>query len=52
MAKMVMGGLHGEYYDPHREYPMNAVIPSVNLRKATMKDLIELYERSFKGWEI
>lgn len=51
MAKLVMGGLHGEYYDPDKEYPMNTVVPSVNIREATLKDLIDLYERSFEGWE-
>ncbi len=51
MAKMIMGGLDG-VYDPKKEYPLNAVLPSVNIRKATMKDVIELYEKSFEGWEL
>ncbi len=50
MAKMVMGGLYG-VYDPSKEYPLNASLPSVNIRKATMKNLIEIYEKSFEGWE-
>jgi hypothetical protein len=48
---MVMEGLYG-VYDPGKEYPLNTVLPSVNIRKATMKNLIELYEKSFGGWEI
>lgn len=51
MAKMIMGGIHGEY-DPNKEYSMNIILPSVNIRKATMKDIIGIYERSFEGWEI
>jgi alcohol dehydrogenase len=51
MAKMIMGGLYG-VYDPKKEYPLNAVLPSANIRKATMKNVIELYEKSFEGWEL
>ncbi len=51
MAKMIMGGMYG-VYDPTKEYPLNAMVPSVNIRKATMKDVIDLYEKSFVGWEI
>lgn len=51
MAYMTMGGLYG-VYDPQKEYPMNATIPSANIRKAMMKDVIELYEKSFEGWEM
>lgn len=51
MANMIMGGLYGEH-DLKKKYPMNAVIPSANIRKATIKDAIELYERSFEGWGI
>jgi len=50
-AKRVMAGLYG-VYDPDKEYPMDAVVPSANIRKATMKDVIELYEKSFEGWEM
>lgn len=39
-------------YDPKKEYPMTAAISTFNMRKATLKDVIELYERSFEGWEI
>jgi alcohol dehydrogenase len=51
MAKMIMGGLYG-VYDPSKEYPLNTVVPSVNIRKATLKNVIELYEKSFEGWEL
>jgi alcohol dehydrogenase class IV len=51
MAKMIMGGLYG-VYDPSKEYPLNAILPSVNIRKATMKNVIELYEKSFEGWKL
>ena len=50
MAKMIMGGLYG-VYDPSKDYPLNAILPSVNIRKVTMKNLIEVYEKSFEGWE-
>jgi alcohol dehydrogenase len=51
MAKMIMGGLYG-VYDPSKEYALNAILPSVNIRKATMKNVIDLYEKSFEGWEL
>ena len=51
MAKMIMGGLYG-VYDPSKEYPLNVILPSANIRKATMKNVIELYEKSFEGWEL
>ncbi len=51
MAKMLMGGMY-DVYDPNKEYPMNAIVPSANIRKATMKELIELYEKAFEGWEM
>lgn len=51
MAKMVMSGMYGEY-DPTKEYQMNTIVPSVNIRKTTMKDVIDLYEKSFEGWEL
>ncbi len=50
MVKMIMGGLYG-VYDPGKEYPLNAILPSVNIRKATVKNVIEIYEKSFEGWE-
>lgn len=52
MASMVMGGMGGmEVHDPGKEYPVNAPVPSANIRKATMGDLIKLYEKAFEGWE-
>jgi alcohol dehydrogenase class IV len=51
IAKMIMGGLD-QTYDPDREYSMNAILPSPSIRKATLKDVMELYERAFKGWEM
>jgi alcohol dehydrogenase class IV len=49
IVKMMMGGLYGQY-DPNREYPTDTIVPSANIRKSTMKDVIELYEKAFKGW--
>jgi len=51
MANSVMQWAHGNY-DPAKKYSMNTILPSANIRKATMKELIELYERSFEGWEM
>jgi len=51
MAKMIMAGLYG-IYDPEKEYSLNEIVPSANIRKATMEDTIKLYEKSFDGWEI
>jgi alcohol dehydrogenase class IV len=51
MAKMIMEGMYG-VYDPNKEYPINAIVPSTNIRKATMKDVIDLYEKAFEGWEM
>lgn len=51
MTKMIMGGMY-DTYDPSKEYPVNAIVPSANIRKATMKDVIELYEKAFEGWEL
>jgi alcohol dehydrogenase class IV len=51
LAKIVMGGPYG-VFDPNMEYPMNAPVPTFNIRKATMDDLIRLYEKAFEGWEL
>lgn len=51
LAKMAMGGLH-DAGDPSKDYPMNTPVPSVNIRKATMGDMIRLYEKAFEGWEL
>ena len=50
MAAMAMGGQYS-VYDPSKEYPLTAPVPSTNIRKATMGDLIRLYENAFEGWE-
>ena len=51
MAQMIMCGLYG-VYDPNKEYPPNAIVPSVNIRKATVTDVIRLYERCFEEWQL
>lgn len=51
LAKIVMGGPYG-IYDRGKKFPMNAPAPSFNLRKATMADVIRLYEKAFDGWEL
>jgi len=50
MAAMAMGGQYS-VYDPDKEYSMTALVPTANIRKATMGDLIRLYEKAFEGWE-
>lgn len=50
MAQMTMCGLYG-VSDPAKEYPLDAVVPSVNVRKATIADLIRLYEQCFEEWD-
>jgi hypothetical protein len=51
LGKIVMGGPYG-VFDPDMEYPMNAPVPTFNIRKAKMEDLIKLYEKAFEGWEL
>jgi hypothetical protein len=50
MAAMAMGGQYS-VYDPDKEYSMTALVPTANIRKATMGDLIRLYEKAFEGCE-
>ena len=50
LAAMAMGGQY-TLYDPSKQYPLNTPVPSANIRKATMGDMIKLYERAFEGWE-
>ncbi len=52
MAKMLMGGLYGGEVDPAKDYPMQAVVPIPNIRKVTMKDVVELYEKAFTEWQL
>jgi len=51
VARIVMGGLYAAR-DLAKEYPMNAVVPSANIRKATMADIIRLFEKAFERWEL
>jgi hypothetical protein len=46
-----MGGLH-EAGDTSKDLPMNTPLSSVNIRRATMGDMIRLYEKAFEGWEL
>lgn len=52
MTDMIMSGLYGGGLGKKKEYAMNAVLDMPNIRKATKKDVIELYEKAFEGWEI
>jgi alcohol dehydrogenase class IV len=49
MAKMMMGGMYGQC-DPNKEYPLTTIVPSANIRKSTIKDVLKLYQRAFEGW--
>jgi alcohol dehydrogenase len=51
MARIVMGGLYAAR-DLTKEYPLNALVPTANIRRATMADVINLFEKAFKGWEL
>ena len=51
LASIVMGGPYG-IYDRAKKFPMTAPVPSFNLRKATMADMIGLYEKAFDEWEL
>lgn len=51
MARIVMGGLYAAR-DFTKEYPMSALVPSANIRKGTMADVIKLFEKAFEGWEL
>ncbi|OGP67470.1 MAG: hypothetical protein A2169_12255 [Deltaproteobacteria bacterium RBG_13_47_9] len=51
MARMMMGGLDTTG-DLSKEYPMNTPVSTVNIRKATLGEVIRLYEKAFEGWEI
>jgi hypothetical protein len=31
---------------------MSALVPSANIRKGTMADVIKLFEKAFEGWEL
>jgi alcohol dehydrogenase class IV len=51
MAKVVTGGIFGRF-DPEKEMTMDTPVPAVNIRKATMKDVIDLFEKCFQGWRL
>ncbi len=51
VARVVMGGLYAAR-DTTKEYPVTSVVPSANIRRTTMGDMIRLLERAFEGWEI
>jgi alcohol dehydrogenase class IV len=50
MVGKLMGGLYGDY-DPNKKYPPDAVVLTPNIRKATMADVIDIFQRSFQGWD-
>ncbi len=50
MSRMIVGP--PGTYDPKKEYPLNSAVSTFNIRKATLKDVINLFERSFEGWEL
>ena len=49
MARMMMAGIYGQF-ERKTDYAMNSIVPSANIRKATIKDVMRLYEKAFKGW--
>jgi alcohol dehydrogenase len=51
MATMVMGGMYS-LYDPAKQHRMSEPVPTFNIRKTTLGEMISLYERAFKGWEL
>jgi hypothetical protein len=51
MATMVMEGMYA-VYDPTKAYGMSEPVPTFNVRKTTLDDLIRLYEKAFEGWEL
>ena len=51
MAAMLMEGMYA-VYDPTKQFAINTPVPAFNIRKATMADVIRLYEKAFEGWEI
>lgn len=47
MAQTLMGGLYGSH-QPDGEYAETAVVPSVNVREATLGDVQKLFEQTFE----
>lgn len=50
MALLAMGGQFS-LHDAGKEYSLGTPVPSANIRKTTMGDIIRLYEKGFEGWE-
>jgi alcohol dehydrogenase class IV len=51
MVTKMAGGLYGG--GPRaKDLPMNALVQSPNIRKATIKDVIEIFEKAFEGWDL
>ena len=50
MARMAAKGMHGGMKT--EDMPDNTVIESFNLRRATIGDVIGIYEQAFEGWVI
>jgi len=51
IARLVTGGLY-DAGNLAKEHPMNAPVPSCNIRKATITDVIGLLEKAFQGWDL
>ena len=50
MAVLAMGGQFS-LHDPGKAYSADTPVPSANIRKTTMGDLVRLYEKALEGWE-
>lgn len=49
MAEIIAAGVY-EISGTSRTYNLLSPVPSVNIRKAVMGDVISLYEKAFEGW--
>jgi len=50
MAALAMGGQFS-LHDSSKAYSAKTPVPSANIRKTTMGDLVRLYEKALEGWE-
>ncbi len=50
MAVLAMGGQFS-LHDPSKAPSSETPVPSANIRRATMGDLVKLYEKALEGWE-
>ena len=50
MAALAMGGQFS-LHDSSKGYSAKTPVPSANIRKTTMGDLVRLYEKALEGWE-